>query len=114
MSKIKTKLKVGSLFAGVGGFDLGFERAGFELAWSVEVDPHCQAILKKQFPNAKIFGDIREVDAILHLVRCFNDENISHVENRINPISDAEIINMELMLRSTGNRFVNKIPTLKT
>lgn len=63
MSKSKTKLKVGSLFAGVGGFDLGFERAGFELVWSVEVDPHCQAILKKQFPNAKIFGDIREVDA---------------------------------------------------
>jgi ribosome-binding ATPase len=45
----------------------------------------------------KFLSHIREVDAILHLVRCFEDENITHVENRINPIEDAEIINMELM-----------------
>lgn len=46
----------------------------------------------------KFLSHIREVDAIIHLVRCFEDENITHVENRIDPINDAEIINMELIL----------------
>ena len=34
---------MGSLFAGIGGFDLGFERAGFRTEWQVEIDPYCQA-----------------------------------------------------------------------
>ena len=46
----------------------------------------------------KFLSHIREVDAILHLVRCFEDENITHVENRVNPVLDAEIINTELLL----------------
>lgn len=54
---------VGSLFAGIGGFDLGFERAGFRVAWCVEVCPKARAILARHFPSAKIYGDIREVDA---------------------------------------------------
>lgn len=55
-------MKVGSLFAGIGGFDLGFERAGFEVAWCVEWDRNAQAVLRKRFPNAQVYGDIREVD----------------------------------------------------
>jgi DNA (cytosine-5)-methyltransferase 1 len=55
-------VKVGSLFAGIGGFDLGFERAGFEVAWCVEWDKNAQAVLRKRFPNAQVYGDIREVD----------------------------------------------------
>lgn len=55
-------MKVGSMFAGIGGFDLGFERAGFEVAWCIEWDKHAQAVLRKRFPNAKVYGDIREVD----------------------------------------------------
>jgi DNA (cytosine-5)-methyltransferase 1 len=54
--------KMGSLFAGIGGFDLGFERAGFEVAWCVEKDKNAQAVLRKRFPNAKIYGDITQVD----------------------------------------------------
>ena len=54
-------IKVGSLFAGIGGFDLGFTRAGFEVAWSVEINTDCQKVLRKQFPNAKIYGDIAQV-----------------------------------------------------
>lgn len=46
----------------------------------------------------KFLSHIREVDAILHLVRCFEDENVTHVENRVNALSDAEIINTELLL----------------
>ncbi len=50
----------GSLFAGIGGFDLGFERAGIETKWQVEIDPFCQKVLAKHWPNTKRYGDIRE------------------------------------------------------
>lgn len=46
----------------------------------------------------KFLSHIREVEAIVHVVRCFVDENVTHVEGRIDPISDIEIINIELML----------------
>ncbi|MDC0032475.1 redox-regulated ATPase YchF [Pelagibacteraceae bacterium] len=46
----------------------------------------------------KFLSHIREVDAIIHLVRCFEDENITHVNNSINPINDAEVIDTELIL----------------
>ena len=55
-------MKVGSLFAGIGGFDLGFLRAGFQVAWCVEFDKNAQAVLRARFPDATIYGDIREVD----------------------------------------------------
>jgi GTP-binding protein YchF len=42
---------------------------------------------------------IRNVDAIVHVVRCFEDDNIIHVNNKVDPVSDAEIINTELLLR---------------
>ncbi len=51
----------GSLFAGIGGFDLGFRNAGFSVSWQVEKEPFCQAILKTRFPEAKLFNDVREV-----------------------------------------------------
>lgn len=46
----------------------------------------------------KFLAHIREVDAIAHVVRCFVDENITHVSGRIDPISDIETINLELIL----------------
>lgn len=46
----------------------------------------------------KFLAHIREVDAIVHVVRCFDDENITHVEGTCNPIRDIEIINTELIL----------------
>lgn len=55
---------VGSMFSGIGGFDLGFKRAGFRIAWCIEFDKAAQAVLRKRFPHAKIYGDIREVDAL--------------------------------------------------
>ncbi len=51
---------VGSLFAGIGGLDLGFERCGFEIAWQVEIDPFCRAVLARHWPNVPRYGDIRE------------------------------------------------------
>lgn len=46
----------------------------------------------------KFLSHIREVDAIVEVVRCFQDENITHVEGKIDPIRDIEIINIELIL----------------
>lgn len=46
----------------------------------------------------QFLAHIREVDAIVHVIRCFEDENIIHVEGSINPVRDAEIITLELAL----------------
>jgi DNA (cytosine-5)-methyltransferase 1 len=56
-------MTLGSLFAGIGGFDLGFERAGFETVWQVEIDDYCRRVLEIHFPRAERFGDIRECGA---------------------------------------------------
>jgi GTP-binding protein YchF len=47
----------------------------------------------------QFLANIREVDAILHVVRCFKDDNVVHVEGRIDPIGDRDTINTELMLK---------------
>ncbi len=47
----------------------------------------------------QFLGNIRETDAIIHVVRCFKDDNISHVDGRINPVEDKEIIEYELLLK---------------
>jgi GTP-binding protein YchF len=46
----------------------------------------------------KFLGNIREVDAIIHVLRCFEDPDVTHVEGSIDPIRDAETIETELML----------------
>lgn len=57
------ELTVGSLFAGilVGGFDLGFERAGIVTRWQVEIDSSCRDVLARHFPGATRYADVREV-----------------------------------------------------
>ncbi len=47
----------------------------------------------------KFLGNIRETDAIIHVLRCFEDENITHVDGTINPVRDKEIIDTELQLK---------------
>ncbi len=47
----------------------------------------------------KFLGNIRETDAIIHVLRCFENENITHVENSIDPVRDKEIIDFELQLK---------------
>lgn len=54
----------------------------------------------------KFLANIREVDAIIHLIRCFDDENIAHVEGIIDPVADKEIIDTELQLKDLES--VNK------
>ncbi|MDH5366376.1 MAG: redox-regulated ATPase YchF [Cyclobacteriaceae bacterium] len=47
----------------------------------------------------QFLANIREVDAIVHVIRCFDDDNIVHVDGRVNPVTDKEIIDTELQLR---------------
>ncbi|MCU0340653.1 MAG: redox-regulated ATPase YchF [Spirosomaceae bacterium] len=54
---------------------------------------------KGQGLGNQFLANIREVDAIIHVVRCFTDDNIVHVEGRVNPVDDKEIIDMELQLK---------------
>ena len=51
-------MTVGSLFSGIGGFDLGLERAGMVVKWQVERDPWCQKILATHWPDVPRYGDI--------------------------------------------------------
>ena len=52
-------LTFGSLFAGIGGFDLGLKRAGMQCRWQVEIDPYAQAVLRKHWPNVIRWEDVR-------------------------------------------------------
>jgi DNA (cytosine-5)-methyltransferase 1 len=54
-------LTFGSLFAGIGGMDLGLERAGMVCRWQVEIDDYCRRVLAKHWPDVRKYGDIREV-----------------------------------------------------
>jgi len=54
-------LMVGSLFAGIGGLDLGLERAGMQVKWQVENNPYCIRVLAKHWPSVKRYGDIKQI-----------------------------------------------------
>lgn len=55
-------LTFGSLFTGVGGMDLGLERAGMVCKWQVEINEYCQRVLARRWPNVKRYGDITQLD----------------------------------------------------
>ena len=55
-------LTVGSLFSGIGGFDLGLERAGMKVIWQSEIDPFACKVLKKHWPDVPNLGDIKQID----------------------------------------------------
>ena len=51
----------GSLFTGIGGIDLGLDRAGFACRWQIENDPYAVKVLNKRWPDVKRYGDITKV-----------------------------------------------------
>jgi DNA (cytosine-5)-methyltransferase 1 len=53
---------VGSLFAGIGGIDLGLERAGFEIAWHSEIEPYACKVLRKHWPHVPNLGDVKQIN----------------------------------------------------
>lgn len=63
-------LTVGSLFSGIGGIDLGLERAGMKVKWHSEIDPYACRVLKKHWPDVPNLGDITTV----------NWENVPYVD----------------------------------
>lgn len=54
-----SQLTFGSLFAGIGGFDLGFERAGWRCDWQVEINDFCKRVLTRHWPHVEKHDDIR-------------------------------------------------------
>ena len=54
-------MNVGSTFSGVGGFDLGFERAGMRVVWQAEIDEWCRRVLRSHWPKAEVYNDVKEV-----------------------------------------------------
>ena len=63
MTPLPLSPSVGSLFAGIGGFDLGVERAGCRIEWQVEIDPWCRKVLAKHWPEVPRYEDVKEVGA---------------------------------------------------
>ena len=58
----KAKYKVNSFFAGIGGFDLGFENQGFQTEYLCEINPFCNEVLSFHWPNVKKGTDICAID----------------------------------------------------
>lgn len=56
-------IKMISLFAGIGGFDLAADTLGWEILFQSEIDPFCLEVLKKHFPNIPKYGNINEINA---------------------------------------------------
>lgn len=55
-------LTVGSLFSGIGGLDLGLERAGMTIRWQCEVDEFCARVLDEHWPDVPNLGDVKTID----------------------------------------------------
>ena len=65
----------------------------------------------------KFLSHIREVDAIVHVVRCFSDSNVTHVNNKVDPVSDMQTINLELIfadIETVASRLNKAITMQKT
>ena len=55
-------MKVFGLFSGIGGFELGFQRAGMEIGAYCEIEEHCLKVMRKNFPDAKEFNDVSSIE----------------------------------------------------
>lgn len=57
------RFKAASLFSGIGGFDIGLERAGFDITFQCEINKFCRSILQHRWPNLKVHENIKELTA---------------------------------------------------
>lgn len=75
---MSTHLTFGSLFAGIGGFDLGLEETGHTCRFQVEIDRHCQQLLRAKFPQARLHSDVRAFARYLkHLQKTRQHDELS-------------------------------------
>jgi DNA (cytosine-5)-methyltransferase 1 len=100
----------GSLFAGIGGFDLGFERAGMVCKWQVEIDDYRQKILKQWWPDATQWDDIRTFEPTHVDVVCggFPCQDISNAGKRKGIDGERSVLWSEYarIVRTIRPRFV--------
>ncbi|QNM93494.1 redox-regulated ATPase YchF [Mycoplasma sp. Pen4] len=77
----------------------------------VDIAGLVQGASKGEGLGNKFLANIREVDAIIHVVRCFEDKNIMHVANSVDPVRDKDVINYELMLADleTITNVINRV-----
>lgn len=61
-SLLSNELTVGSLFSGIGGLDLGLERAGMKVIWQSEIDPYACRVLAKHWAEVPNHGNIKEIN----------------------------------------------------
>lgn len=74
------------------------ERIEYSVVEFVDIAGLVKGASKGEGLGNKFLSNIRETTVILHIVRCFDDDNITHVENSVDPIRDVEIIKTELIL----------------
>lgn len=104
-------LTFGSLFAGVGGLDLGFERAGLVCKWQVEIDPFARMVLEKHWPgvpkhdDVRTFTDIEHVDVIAGGFPCQDVSNAGHRAG-INGERSGLFFELMRIVRDVGPRYV--------
>lgn len=106
-------MTVGSLFAGIGGFDLGFERAGFEVRWQVEIDRVKRRVLEEWWPGVERFEDIttiseRDLTAVDVVTAGFPCQDISTAGRRagITGAKSGLWSHVPRILRGTGCRYL--------
>jgi DNA (cytosine-5)-methyltransferase 1 len=85
---VAPRLTVGSLFSGIGGLDLGLERAGMEVRWQCEINPFCRQILMRHWPSIPCYEDVRnlpydDIEAVDVLVGGFPCQPVSDAGKRL-------------------------------
>jgi DNA (cytosine-5)-methyltransferase 1 len=106
-------LTFGSLFAGIGGIDLGFERAGLQCKWQVEIDAYAQKVLAKHWPNVRRHDDVRtwpqpDTERVDIIAGGFPCQDISYAGKGAGLAGERSGLFYEAMriVREVGPRFV--------
>lgn len=65
-------MNVLGLFSGIGGFELGFQRAGFTIAAMCEIEPYAQSVLRRHWPDVPLYAVVPQIpEAIAFAIRCW-------------------------------------------